>query len=54
MLAAAERDATALQRRVQLRVPALADRVVAAVVEELTVPDDKRQEGGSPQWAPGG
>jgi hypothetical protein len=54
LLAAAARDTVALRRRIELRTPALVDRLVNALVEELTAPDDERQEGGPPPWAPGG
>ncbi|MEU2158303.1 hypothetical protein ABZ532_25390 [Streptomyces sp. NPDC019396] len=54
LLAAAERDVAALRDRVEHRLPSLVDRVVAGVIEELSAPDDERQEGGSPRWAPGG
>ncbi|MER5666739.1 hypothetical protein [Streptomyces mirabilis] len=54
LLAAAARDTAALRRRIELRTPALVDRLVNALAEELTAPDDERQEGGPPPWAPGG
>lgn len=54
LLAAAARDTAALRRRIELRTPALVDRLVDALDKELTAPDDERREGGPPPWAPAG
>ncbi|KPI11022.1 hypothetical protein [Streptomyces mirabilis] len=54
LLAAAARDTAVLRRRIELRTPALVDRLVDALDKELTAPDDERREGGPPPWAPAG